>query len=277
MLSQIEKVNPSEIFISIDGARGELDINTIEEVKSIISDFEVRNTNIKVNKKYQDKNLGCGKNVSSSIDWFFENVPQGIILEDDCVPNESFFKYCEELLNKYKDVPEIMHISGTNITDYKRSDGASYTFSDLCIIWGWATWKRAWDKYDFEMKGLDEFIKNKYLLDIFPNDEKAMNFYNNFFVHIKENNVNTWDAQWQYTLFKERGLSTIPCNNMISNAGFREDATFTKEHSDIFANKTLIDIDDIKHPSDIKPDKEYEDKWFRLIMGDWQPMGNQNN
>ena len=99
--------------------------------------------------------LGCGAAVSGAITWFFENVEAGIILEDDCLADPSFFPFCEEMLARYRDCPQVMHISGNNNQDNMKDYAYSYYFSVYSHIWGWAAWRRSWQGFDLTMKEWD--------------------------------------------------------------------------------------------------------------------------
>ena len=151
----------------------------------------------------------------------------GIILEDDCVPHPSFFKFCEELLIKYKDEKKVMQISGFNALN-KVSLKESYYFAKFGSIWGWATWKRAWKNYDLNMSGwlkvkeeklyknfCDSYLEEKWRVKVF---DRAYN-----------DKYNTWDYQWSFAKLINDGLSIVPTNNLIDNIGFGENATHTEK------------------------------------------------
>jgi len=151
----IRQVKPKQLFVAADGPRRDKGADeekceaTREIVKQIDWDCEVKTL-------FREENLGCGKAVSSAITWFFENVEEGIILEDDCLPNLDFFGYCEELLDRYRDNREVMFIGGDNFQKGKKWGDASYYFSAYNHVWGWATWKRTWDIYDFKLDSINE-------------------------------------------------------------------------------------------------------------------------
>jgi hypothetical protein len=198
VFESIKCIKPAKLYIAADGARKDKDGEDLlcSETRSII-DFVDWECEIKT--LFRTENLGCKIAVSSSIDWFFENEEQGIILEDDCLPNQSFYNYCEDLLNRYKNDQRIMHISGC-ILDYNYNENynSSYYFSKIASIWGWATWKRAWLKYDFEMKAFEEINKRK-LKSYFKNDI-SLDFYYCFFEEYFSNKIDTWDIQWIFSI-----------------------------------------------------------------------------
>lgn len=228
VFEEIRKAKPKELFIACDGPRknkiGEKE--KVEEVRDIVSKIDWP---CKVKKLYRKKNLGCKYAVSSAIDWFFENVEEGIILEDDCLPSQSFFRFCQEMLDKYKNDEKIMHVSGTNVEGISKIE-KDYFFSKCYNVWGWATWRRAWKKYDVEMKEWKNIRFSKKFLNIiegysFPNKIKSWRLYQ--LTYLKK--IDTWDYQWDL-ICKLSGLSIIPSKNFITNIGFSSDATHTSEN-----------------------------------------------
>ena len=228
VFAKIKSMKPKKLYIAADGPR-ENNLNDLEkniEVKKIVSKID---WDCKVKILYRNKNLGCKLAVSSAITWFFKNEEMGIILEDDCLPNTSFFKYCKELLVKYKDDDRIMILSGnTFINDkirnkYIKSD---YFFSKYPHIWGWASWRRAWNKYDINMTNYDEFKKNKYF-KLINNRFLDRLYWRYIFNLVKNNKINTWDYQWQYSIWVNNGLSIQPKYDLVKNIGFGNDSTHT--------------------------------------------------
>ena len=194
----INKIKPLKLYIAADGPReGNIsDIELCEKAREIFSDIS---WNCSLKTLFREKNLGCKEAVSSAISWFFSYESEGIILEDDCIPLPDFFLFCTELLKKYRDDKRIMMISGDNFLFSKYLPKESYYFSQQTHIWGWATWKRAWDCYDIKMKSWPE-IKNKKMLKNYYPDK----FYEKSWLTIMEKTYNgeiqTWDYQWQYTV-----------------------------------------------------------------------------
>ncbi|WP_276365528.1 nucleotide-diphospho-sugar transferase [Chryseolinea sp. H1M3-3] len=222
----IRKIKPSKLYLAADGPRQHKDgeQQKCEEVRKIITAIDWP---CQVKKLFREENLGCGKGVSSGITWFFEHEPEGIILEDDCVPDLTFFPYCEELLDRYRNDKRIMEISGNNIwTTPSTAPAYSYSFSNHNGIWGWASWRRAWNHYDYEMK-IYPTIKNKGYLEktfnsIYERDYFKFVFERTYlFPHI------TWDYQWELIKRINTGLTIVPSINMVENIGFGTDATNT--------------------------------------------------
>ena len=214
---------------------------------------------------FRENNLGCKVAVSSAIDWFFEQVEEGIILEDDCLPDQSFFGYCEELLEKYRDDERIMMISGDNFQDgIKRGDG-SYYFSKSIHIWGWATWKRAWKKYDANIKTFPLFKKQNRISSIVDGKTNQLAWLANFEA-VFEKRLDTWDYQWTYAIWANGGLGILPNINLISNIGFRIDATHTRSEDNKYANMKTDRSEKIIHPTFVIQDKVADDYFFKKNM-----------
>lgn len=250
VFDQIRFYKPEKLFIAADGPRsskqGEAEL--CRQTREIVNQIDWP---CQVKTLFRDQNLGCKIAVSSAITWFFEHVESGIILEDDCLPNPSFFDYCNDLLNKYKDNSKIMLISGDNFQDGIKRGTGDYYFSKYPHIWGWATWKRAWSKYDVSISQWPTIKKNdKLFSNIF---EK--NYWSQIFDMVFKNQINTWDYQWLFTIWVNNGLSICPNVNLVSNIGFGADSTHTSIKNSMADIPTFSLNFPLKHPSTIKPDK----------------------
>lgn len=215
----IRNAKPKRLFVAADGPRenknGEKE--RCEETRKII---RLIDWPCEIKTLFRDKNLGCGKAVSGAIDWFFENVEEGIILEDDCLPDITFFQYCAELLEKYRLNEKIFMIAGGNFLPKSlRPSKGNYYFSKVPHIWGWATWKRAWKKYDFKMQDLPSFKKDGVIKKIWS-DKNTQEYFLERFTEVYNNQIDTWDYQWNYCIWKNDGLSIAPNFNLVSNIGF---------------------------------------------------------
>ena len=246
VFSAIAKAKPRHLFIAADGSRSdrEEEIEKCRETRDIIKriDWECD-----VKTLFRDENLGCKVAVSSAITWFFEYVEAGIILEDDCLPSDTFFSFCTELLEKYVDDERVMMISGNNFQDGIRRGDASYYFSRIPHIWGWATWRRAWQLYDVKMSSFPEFLVEGSIKRV-SNNVDVQNFHLSSFIATYEGRIDTWDYQWQYAIFSCGGLSICPQVNLVSNIGFGFDATHTRSFEDPCAERPINTINGISHP-----------------------------
>lgn len=252
----IKKAKPKRLYIAGDGAR--VDIDGEDKKVKVVREYVISNIDwdCEVKTLFRNQNLGCGLSVKNSIDWFFSMEEQGIILEDDIVPTQSFFYFCDELLNKYKSDNRIGMISGVNHIGYIPKQH-SYLFSNYKGCWGWATWKRAWNNMDFSMNWLktinqDDIIKNMSYSKI------SEQHWKNAIENILNNRVSAWDWQWYFSLSAQNQLCIFPKYNLTSNIGFNNDATHTfgEAKTEYVITKDLTFP--LTHPSYIVPSYEYE-------------------
>ncbi|KKP40288.1 MAG: hypothetical protein UR30_C0005G0069 [Candidatus Peregrinibacteria bacterium GW2011_GWC2_33_13] len=252
VFEEIRKQKPKYLYVAADGPRADKDgeDEKCKQTREIINKID---WNCELKTLLREENLGCKMAVSSAISWFFENVEEGIILEDDCLPSRSFFNYCEILLEKYRHDTRIMHISAENPLDESFGDG-SYYFSQIPHIWGWASWRRAWQKYDVDFGDFDYFIKNNLIQNVFP-EKYSQKYWNKIFSRVKEGKINTWDYQWTYALFVNNGLSINPNKNMVSNIGFGVEGATHTAVSEKCANRKTFELAEIVHPKLVLPNK----------------------
>jgi len=253
VFNEIKKIEPKQLFFSVDGPRetkfGEDKL--CEVTKDIIKQV---NWKCEVKTLFHENNLGCGIAPMQAISWFFENVEEGIILEDDCIPTQSFFRYTQELLEDYRNNERIMVISGNNFQFGQKRGEASYYFSIYPHTWGWATWKRAWKHFDFAIEGLPEFKTNNNIQNIFK-DKSVQKYWLEIFDKVyggKRSDI--WDYQWLYAVWSNNGLAIIPNVNLVSNEGFGPEATHTKKPDKKISGLKTEDIHfPLIHPETIKP------------------------
>lgn len=176
---------------------------------------------------FSDLNLGCRRRVSSGLDWVFSLVEEAIILEDDCLPQPSFFRFCEELLEKYRHDDRIMIISGDNFQFGRRRSNDSYYFSRYAHIWGWACWRRSWQRYDPEMRLWPEIKDGGWLNDYYGQSDAAR-FWGMTFEDAYNGKIDAWSHQLTFACLVNHALCIVPSVNLIANIGFQADATHTK-------------------------------------------------
>jgi hypothetical protein len=247
VFNEIRRIKPLKLYIAADGPREKNtdDVKNCQKVKDIINNIDWE---CKVSTLFREKNLGCKIAPSSAIDWFFQNVEYGIILEDDCVPSQSFFYFCQELLEKYKNDTRIMMVSGDNFQGNIKRGDSSYYFSKYSNTWGWATWKRAWSYYDVKMESFPKFKSEKKIKDIFDNYFIQQYWLDKFEETYCGKASNWWDYQWSYTIMSQNGLCIVPNVNLISNIGLGSEASHTKKSRKKLFNLDRNEIDKIFHP-----------------------------
>ena len=259
----IRQAQPRQLFIVADGPRNETEEVLCQQARAVT---EVVDWDCEVFRNYADENLGCRKRVSSGLDWVFAQVEEAIILEDDCLPHPSFFRYCQELLEYYREDERIWCISGDNFQDGQWRGDGSYYFSNYNHCWGWATWRRAWQNYDHDLANWGGFRDGQYLNSILDS-ELEINYWHNIFEQLyKTDEPNTWDYPWTFTCWQNSGLTILPNVNLVSNIGFRSDGTHLTSESK-FANLQAEDITEIRHPSFVVRDKVADQYTFDNHFG----------
>jgi len=250
----IRKAEPPRLYIASDGPREnkEGEKEKVEAIRKYV--LEHIDWDCEVKTLFRDKNLGCGKAVSQAITWFFENEEMGIILEDDCLPSQSFFWFCEELLERYKDDERIGNIGCCNLQKGIKRGNADYYFSIYNHVWGWASWANRWKEYDFN---LEKFQNDNFLNNIHQN-YKAKKYWSNIFKKMKNKEIDTWDYQWTFTMWKNNWLAITPNVNLISNIGFGGDGTHTVGESEFSKMKTY-ELKLTTNPKSVVQDKEADE------------------
>jgi hypothetical protein len=221
----IRQQKPMHFYVAADGPRHDRndDIEKCKAAREVINvDWECEFQTL-----YRTENRGCGHGPAEAITWFFNNVEQGIILEDDIIPDTSFFNYCAELLIRFKDDERVAMISGINLLSPWKTVEASYFFSFMGGIPGWATWRRSWVNFDMELSEWKTKKSKQRIKDLLGHNEAFDHFgkYFDHFSNVKRDDM--WDYQWLYSRWNARGCSIVPSINLLENIGFGPDATHT--------------------------------------------------
>lgn len=267
VFDRIKEYKPQKLYVSIDGARNNVqDENVlVDEVRKIVKNV---NWDCDVKYRFLDENLGCGLGVSSAISWMFETEEYGIILEDDCLPSLSFFKFAEDLLEKYKDNENVFMISGNNYNEEFKFD-ESYTFSKIAHhIWGWATWKRAWDKFSIGKEYYKGVIKKGLFDSIYETPEQKKFYskiYSNFYN--KQKITHTWDFQWNFIISSNLGYTIVPKYNLVTNIGL--EGIHTSGTHNYHNRKVSNDFKIENHPKEVKGNINYDLYHFK---NHWKAM-----
>ena len=253
VFNRIKEMKPKYLFISADAPRDGV-VGEREKCEQTRKMVELIDWECDVKRNYADTNMGADRRMVTAIDWFFKNVEEGIIFEDDCLPSKSFFSYCEQMLTRYRDDEKIMHISGDNFQFGQTRNDADYYFSRYAQTWGWATWRRAWQKFDWNISVWPEFLSSNKIDNIFA-DNKQKKYWLRFLQDIYNKKYNFWDAKWVFAVWQNNGLAIIPSKNLISNIGYGNDATHTKvfcKLADVKSEELFIE----RHPKEINVDIE---------------------
>ena len=269
VFAEIRKVKPPKLLIVADGPR----TNKLEEERDCEQAREIAERvdwDCEVLKNYADVNLGCRRRVSSGIDWVFDRVEEAIIIEDDCLPDPTFFRFAEELLDRYRDDRRIMSISGQNVQFGRKRTDCSYYFSRYNHCWSWASWRRAWKHYDLDMKLWPEIRDGNFLVDVLG-DPQAVKVWTNTFQLCYEGKIDTWDFQWAFASFIQSGLNILSNVNLASNIGHGSGGTHTADVNSPYNNIATESIAfPMKHPPFVIRDAQ-ADNFTQNTLYDYDP------
>ena len=244
VLSRIKKINPKILYIYSDGPKDKLEEADVLKCRKIINDINWGN----VKKKFNIRNKGIELIPKLAIDWVFQKNSKAIILEDDTLPNLSFFTFCEKLLLKYENNPKISMISGTNLSQENTKNlKQSYFFSKYSNIWGWATWKNKWNHYDRKMKNWPKYRGKKLKMYSYFNEE--FHWWNKMFKLTFNGKNRNWDYQWTFKNFYKKRLSIVPKKNLISNIGIEGHGRNSKKLFNLKTHKIKFPLN---HPKNIE-------------------------
>ena len=243
----IRQVKPPKLLVVADGARrdreGEAEL--CEQTRSIIEKVD---WDCEVLTNYASENLGCKKRVSSGLDWVFDTVEEAIILEDDCLPDLTFYPFAEELLARYRDDTRVFSITGNNVQFGRKRTDYSYYFSRYTHCWSWASWRRAWKYYDVEMKLWPEIRDSNVLSSLFS-DPETLNVWKHTLDMCYDGRLNTWDFQWTFASFIQHGLTAVPDVNLVTNIGYGAGGTHTDNVNSPYNHMAIESIESpLKHP-----------------------------
>jgi hypothetical protein len=218
--------------------------------------------------RFSDVNLGCKKGVSSALNWFFDQEEEGIVLEDDVLPVEGFFEYCDELLDRYRGHPEIGIISGCNLVTSNCQGTSSYFFSRYAHIWGWATWRRTWRLYDVTMTAWPAWRDGGGLTEEFTANAPQQAYWRGMLDQVYEGKIDTWDYQLAFACWRNNMLSIIPSRNLTLNIGFGIDATHTVGETPKLVRKSAPKpiTFPLDHPDRVERTAKTDDEIWRKVF-----------
>jgi len=264
VFQQIRAARPAKLYIAADGPRADrpAEQTLCEEALLLVSDIDWE---CEVKRLYRKENLGCKEAISTALDWFFEQEEEGIILEDDCLPAADFFRFCDEMLAKYRFDTRIRHIAGCNLQLGRKYGKASYYFTNQTHVWGWASWRRVWQDYDKTLAAFDDQEAADQLDKIFD-DPFVAREWKNIFSEVKKGAIDTWDYQLALINFFNNSLSINPNVNLIKNLGFRADGTHTTSTENPYGPMELQSMGSIQHPLYILPEKQADMEIYKLCF-----------
>lgn len=259
----LQKIRPAQLFLAGDGPRperpGEKEL-CLEARKAVL---DAVTWPCQVHTRFQEKNLGCGRHMTAAIDWFFENVEEGMILEDDCVPSEDFFHFTAELLERYRNTPEVLMLSGTALVTPPVPTGNAYEFISFPCCWGWATWRRAWQLMNYDMPDYPAYRRSGVIAESFPSrrhQKRLLELFSKVYHHA--HGFDTWDFQWLYACVKNKGLCILPARNLVSNVGWDASHTRIDDVMEMPFEKLEFPLE---HPAALERNIELENIFFDRI------------
>ena len=255
----LQKVKPKKLYIISDGARSEKEKSEVLQCREIFANIDWE---CQVKRDYSDVNLGLRERIAGGISWVFQSEEELIILEDDCIPNEDFFSFCQQMLERYKEDKRIMTINGCNLNPLLTTElKESYFFSKYANSWGWATWKRAWVMFDKGLEGLDDpFVLKNFTIN-HPSRKRSLIYWKYKLNEVKSQKINSWAYRWMFSLWENSGLAIVPRTNLIKNVGNDERSSNTKGKLHYINIETsTLDTDYIVHPKHVLSNFCY-DKW----------------
>lgn len=248
----IRKAKPPRLYVAADGPRASR-AGEAEKVAKVREIATAVDWPCEVKTLFREENLGCKYAVSGGITWFFENEEQGIILEDDCLPHPDFFTFCETLLDCYATDDRVWVITGDNFQNGVRRGEGSYYFSRYNHVWGWASWRRAWQKADMDIRFWPEWKTSPTWKDFWP-DSTARKYWEKIFDRMYRAEIDTWDYPWTASVWYHGGLTATPNVNLVSNIGFGADSTHTHYAYSPLAGMATCAIGQLHHPKIIEQD-----------------------
>lgn len=224
VFERIRAARPPKLLVTADGPRRDRpdEERLCAAARQVVHEVDWP---CELHTHFSEVNLGCRDGPAGGIDWVFSLVPEAIILEDDCLPHPSFFRFCDELLERYRDDPRVGMIAGSKLHAERAKDGASYFFSKYPFIWGWATWRRAWAQYDRSASAWPRFRRSAAFRAIALPVERA--YWERSFHSVHDGTLDAWDYQWTLTCWRAGLVSVVPNCNLVSNIGFGPGATHT--------------------------------------------------
>jgi len=262
VFERIRDAQPSTLFVIADGPREPEEAELCNQTRAVTDavDWECE-----VFRNYSDSNLGTRTRISGGLDWVFDQVEEALILEDDCLPDPSFFGYCDDLLERYRDDERLWCVSGDNFQQGRKRGDASYYFSNYNHGWGWATWRRAWTHYDHDMSGWPAFRDGESLEKILDDPVEVSYWHSIFETLYAQGTPNSWAYVWTLTCWMHRGLTILPNVNLVANTGFGAGATNTTGNESWISTRPAEAIGPLTHPTEVVRNPEADQYTFEHV------------
>ena len=268
-MQTVAKAAPERLFLACDGPHPDrpAEAALVEATRTAMENAIT--WDCQVYKRYSETNQGCRRGVEGAISWFFSHVEEGVVLEDDCIPHPDFFTYCAELLERYRHDARVMHISGDSALPHPSSGpGASYVFSQETLVWGWATWRRAWERYDSDLRSWEQLRTDPIGVRQTFGSRPAARWWSRTLDRLLfEGLPDSWAYRWSFSVRANRGVGIVPAVNLVSNVGFREDSTHTFNPKSPRASVASGAVLPLRHPNEVRIDIRSDAVFERTLQG----------
>lgn len=268
LVEALESVRPGVIYVISDGPRAGV-VGEEEKVRASREIFESLPWNCNVVTNYASENLGCMERITTGLDWVFGEVDRAVILEDDCIPSQSFFQFCEELLERYEKDERVLSISGARLAPEVNTH-VDYCFSRYAFCWGWATWARGWAKFDKKMASYDEIRNTEFLRALLGGRRQEL-YWRRILDSVMRGRIDSWAYRWTFAHWINGGLSVVPRVNLISNRGAGSAATNTKEMTEWLGSHAASLSFPLRAMDGVNRDEDF-DSWIEDNVFSKSPM-----
>ena len=266
IVNKLKEIKPKKLYISINVP---LKKNKDEIIKNdhVLEILKLISWKCKIKYKKRKKHVDAYTSYRDAIRWFFKNEEEGIVLEDDTLPNKSFFIFCSRMLKKYRNDKRISQVCGSSFKNHNKFYNANYFFSNYNLCWGYATWRRSIKHYDEMMSKWPYLKKNNYLFKII-NNKKFVSYWTDIFDEQYKKKFRAWDYIWLYSNWSKNKIGIIPNKHLVRNIGFVKDATHTKIKYKDWFNKLKTQEMNFKnfHPKSIEADLNYDNWLSRTVF-----------
>lgn len=273
VLNAIRAYAPTQLCVAVDGPRLDRpgEAARCAEVIRVLDNVD---WDCRVERLIRAENLGCRRAMEGAIDWFFDSVPEGIILEDDCLPSPDFFRFCDELLERYRDDDRVAMVSGTNVLGAWRPGDASYFFG-YGAVWGWASWRGAWGRSADHLVGISSrqaraCVERTLGRNRWRKLEPALQA-------VAAGELDTWDYPWVFALAARGQVSAVSAVNLVSNIGFGPGATHTTSRGGALDRIEILELENpLRHPDGVVFDRDFDARWQAIeAPGRWARLGRR--
>lgn len=258
----IRDIQPSELFVIADGPKDESETEVCQSTRRVVERID---WNCRLTTDFSDHNLGPRHRVVTGLEGVFRAVDRAIVLEDDCVPSPSFFEFCQQLLEYYAGDQRVWEIGGCNFQMGHSRTKASYYFSKYVHTWGWATWRRSWEKFDPDIESWPTLRNNGALGSVWASRAEEA-YWTRVFDRVHDGRISTaWDFQWLYAMWCQGARSVVPDTNLISNVGFGHGASHHVDMDPALADLPRAEMVELRHPDCLTPVREADEFEFRRV------------